>query len=211
MYKLDIDWSPLQQHLGHDKLPVYSVKLAEAQQRASTAAVRTEQREEILASTSASTSANETHVVQSEDVDSKTHDQQTETEHTGDIAIDIFEKEHFLKDDDKVLYYTGLSDGELLSSVFQLVTPYPGTSHKYYCSTFVMTLMKLRLNLSHQDLAYRFNINKSTVSRRYDDMLNIMYIRLKFWYSGQIGKSYGKHCHFVFVCIMVEGIYSSNN
>ena len=62
MYELDIDWSP-SQHLGHDKLPVYSVKLAEAQQRASTAAVRTEWREEILASTSASTSANETHVV----------------------------------------------------------------------------------------------------------------------------------------------------
>lgn len=43
-----------------------------------------------------------------------------------------------------------------------------------------MTLMKLCLNLGHQDLAYRFNINKSTVSRRFDEMLNIMYTRLKF-------------------------------
>ena len=175
MYNLDIDWSP-SQHLGHDKLAVDSVKLAEAQQRASRAAVRAERREEILASTS----ANETHVVQSEDVNCKTCDQQTETEHTGDILVDIFEEEHFLKNDDQVLYYTGLSNGELLSSVFQLVIPYPGTSRKYYWSSFVMTLMKLRLNLGHQDLAYRFNINKSTVSRRFDDMLNIMYTRLKF-------------------------------
>ena len=40
--------------------------------------------------------------------------------------------------------------------------------------------MKLRLNLGHQDLAYRFNINKSTVSSRFDDTLNTMYTRLNF-------------------------------
>ena len=156
--------------------------MAEAQQRASRAAVRAERREEILASTSANDTSNETHVAQSdhEDVDSKTCDQQTETEHTGDIPVDIFEEEHFLKNDDQVLYYTGLSNGELLSSVFQLVIPYPGTSRKYYWSSFVMTLMKLCLNLDYQDLTYRFNINKSTVSRRFDEMLNIMYTRLKF-------------------------------
>ena len=179
MYKLDIDWSP-SQHLGHDKLALDSAKLAEAQQRASRAAVRAVRREEILASTSANETHSETHVVESDGVDSRTHDQQTETEHTGDLPVDMFEEEHFLKDNGKVLYYTGLPNGELLSSVFQLVIPYPGTSRKYYWSSFVMTLMKLRLNLGHQDLAYRFNVNKSTVSRRFDDMLNIMYTRLKF-------------------------------
>ena len=46
-----------------------------------------------------------------------------------------------------------------------------------------MTLMKLCLNLGHQDLAYRFNVNKSTISRRFDDMLNIIYTRLKFLVS----------------------------
>ena len=102
MYKLDIDWSP-SQHLGHDKLTVDSAKLAEAQQRATRATVRAERREEILASTSASTSASETYDVQSEDVIFKTRDQHTETEHTGDLPVDIFEEEHFLKDDGKVL------------------------------------------------------------------------------------------------------------
>ena len=74
--------------------------MAETQQSASRAAVRAEWREKILASTSVSTSANETDVVQSEDVNSKTHDQQTENEHIGDISVDIFEKEHFFTDDD---------------------------------------------------------------------------------------------------------------
>ena len=120
----------------------------------------------------------ETHDVQSDDV--VTHDQQTETEHVGDLPVDIFEEEQFVKDDGKVLYYTGLPNGDLLSRVFQLVIPYPGNSRKYYWSSFVITLMKLRLNLGHQDLAYRFSVNKGTVSRRFDDMLNIMYTRLKF-------------------------------
>ena len=177
MYKLDIDWSP-SLHLGHNKLSIDSAKLAEAQQRATRAAARAERREEILTSTSASTSVSETHDVQSDDV--VTHDQQTETEHVGDLPVDIFEEEQFVKDDGKVLYYTGLPNGDLLSRVFQLVIPYPGNSRKYYWSSFVITLMKLRLNLGHQDLAYRFSVNKGTVSRRFDDMLNIMYTRLKF-------------------------------
>ena len=83
-----------------------------------------------------------------------------------------------------MLYYTGQSNGEISSSVFQLVTPYPGNSRQNYWSSFIMTLMKLCLNLDHRDLAYRFNINKSTVSRRFDDMLYKMYTRLKvliFW------------------------------
>ena len=47
MYKFDVDWSP-SQHLGHDKLTVDNAKLAEAQQRASRAAIRGKRREEIL-------------------------------------------------------------------------------------------------------------------------------------------------------------------
>ena len=69
---MDIVWSP-SQHLGHKKLALNSVNLSEAQERASRAAVRAEWREEILATTSVSTSANETDVVQSEDVNSITH------------------------------------------------------------------------------------------------------------------------------------------
>lgn len=132
MYKLDIDWSP-SKHLGHDKLALDIAKLAGAQQRASRAAVRMEWsrgREEILANIS----ANETRGVENEDVDSKTHDQQTGTEHTGDLPVDIFEEDLFLKDDKVKCCYNITREYQMENcyqlSVFQLVVSYPGTSHK---------------------------------------------------------------------------------
>ncbi len=44
---------------------------------------------------------------------------------------------------------------------------------------FLMTLMKLRLNLGNQDLAYRFGISQSTVSKYFQKWINVMYIRLQ--------------------------------
>ena len=50
---------------------------------------------------------------------------------------------------------------------------------------FAMTLMKLRLNLKNQDLAYRFHISQSCVSRYFNKWINVMYSRLPsvllFW------------------------------
>ena len=41
-----------------------------------------------------------------------------------------------------------------------------------------MVLMKLRLNLGDQDLAYRFGINQSTVSRQFKKWIDLMHVRL---------------------------------
>ena len=43
---------------------------------------------------------------------------------------------------------------------------------------FVLTLMKLRLNLCRKDLAYRFNISKTTVTNYIEKFINIMHVRL---------------------------------
>ena len=40
--------------------------------------------------------------------------------------------------------------------------------------------MKLRLNLGYQDLAYRLGVSISTLSQRFQEMLDIMAIRLDF-------------------------------
>lgn len=40
--------------------------------------------------------------------------------------------------------------------------------------------MKLRLNLGYQDLAYRLGVSISTLSRRFQEMLDIIAIRLDF-------------------------------
>ena len=42
-----------------------------------------------------------------------------------------------------------------------------------------MVLLKLRLNLSDQDIAYRFGIHQSTVSRNFRKWIDVMYCRLK--------------------------------
>ena len=44
---------------------------------------------------------------------------------------------------------------------------------------FIMVLMKLRLNLPNQDIAYRFGIHQSSVSRNFRKWIDVMYIRLK--------------------------------
>ena len=79
-------------------------------------------------------------------------------------------KEDVLKNDDKkVKYYTGLPSYALIKVVFNFIcedmpnaiancklTPF---------EQFIMTLMKLRHNFGDTDLAYHFNVDKSTVSR----------------------------------------------
>ena len=71
----------------------------------------------------------------------------------------------------------------LLTHVFNLVA-----THIKHTSTnvlpqfleFIITLMKLKLNCPFQDLAYRFWISISTVSRIFDKWIDIMSTRLQF-------------------------------
>ena len=44
---------------------------------------------------------------------------------------------------------------------------------------FLVTIIKLRLNLCDQDLAYRFGVSQSTISKTFRKWINLMYIRLK--------------------------------
>ena len=43
----------------------------------------------------------------------------------------------------------------------------------------VMFFMKICLNLCMEDIAHCFNVNKSTVSRHFHDVLHIMYVKTK--------------------------------
>lgn len=93
-----------------------------------------------------------------------------------------FDQNFFREDDEKVRYYTGLQDYCTLDILFQFVEPYIPHSSASVLSKFqqlVLTLIKLRLNLSHLDNGHRFGINRSSASRLFLSMVDVLYKRLK--------------------------------
>ena len=95
--------------------------------------------------------------------------------HTNKKVTD-FDKEYFRNSDDKVLFYNGLPSYEILNFVFELVSPF-ASCHSQTLSPFqefVMVLIKLRLDVPFQDLAYRLNISVPTVSRTFHSWLITM-------------------------------------
>ena len=97
-------------------------------------------------------------------------------------------QEELRGDDKKVKYYTGLPTFGLLKTLYDFVAtdlPSDITGSKLDSfEQFIMTLMKLRLNLGDQDLAYRFNISQPTVSRYFARWLDLLYTKLScliFW------------------------------
>ena len=57
-----------------------------------------------------------------------------------------------------------------MSRKSQLLTPF---------QDFVMTIMKLKLNMPFEDLAYRFNVSVPTVSRTFQAWMIVMDVRLQ--------------------------------
>ncbi|CAB3985098.1 Hypothetical predicted protein [Paramuricea clavata] len=76
-------------------------------------------------------------------------------------------EDNFRVADSKVSFYTGLPSFEILSTVFRQILPFVTrkTVRLTPFEEFVLTLMKLRLNMPFEDLANRFGISVPTVSR----------------------------------------------
>ena len=83
--------------------------------------------------------------------------------------------------DQKIRFYTGLPSFIVLETVFKFVSS-QYHSNKFTLSSFeefMVTLMKLRLSLFEQDLAFRFGVHQSTISRIFRRWIDIMYVKLK--------------------------------
>ena len=87
--------------------------------------------------------------------------------------------------DDKVKYLTGLSSFVVLSTLFSYILPFlPKKKSMTSFQMFLMTLMRLRLNMPEQFLAYEFSVSQTTVSRIFSNVIDVLYIRTKpfvFW------------------------------
>ena len=86
----------------------------------------------------------------------------------------------FFDTDEKIRFYTGLPSWEILMVAFEHVAKYVTrrTQSLNRFQEFAMVLIKLRLNVPFQDLAYRFVVSISTVSRIFSSWMVVMDARL---------------------------------
>ena len=84
-------------------------------------------------------------------------------------------------DDKKTRFYTGMANWATFLVIFNLCKPAVELFKVHSLSLedqLILTLMRLRLNLHEQDLAYRFSISQSTVSTYITKWIDVMYVRL---------------------------------
>lgn len=84
-------------------------------------------------------------------------------------------------DNQKCLYFTGL-DFKVLKLVYDKIKPFIPTSSVTILDPFhqyLITLIKLRLNLHFKQLAYQFAISQTTCSSYFNIIISIMYQRFK--------------------------------
>lgn len=80
----------------------------------------------------------------------------------------IMTEDSFRDKDEKVKFFTGLPNFSILMVVFNFILNAVSVTERNVLSPFqefMIFCMRLRLNLTEQDLAYRLNISQSTVSR----------------------------------------------
>ncbi|XP_076857921.1 uncharacterized protein LOC143511989 [Brachyhypopomus gauderio] len=96
----------------------------------------------------------------------------------------------FRNDPEKVQFYTGLPNYFVFETVMWLLVPHMKSEKNAKLSKFqqlLLTLMRLRLDLKNQDLAYRFGVKVATVTRTVHRIISIMFTTLVptavFWPS----------------------------
>ena len=109
-----------------------------------------------------------------------------------EVSAYKIDRKYFETNNDRLQFCTGLPNIETLDAVFELIEPFISETSQSVLSKvmqFILFLMRIRLNLSVEDLGYRFKISSSTVSRIFLNVLDVMFQRLSFlvkWPSHEI-------------------------
>ena len=77
-------------------------------------------------------------------------------------------------------FYTGIPEWSIFIALFNLVSSeIHGSAKLTNFEMFVLFFMKIRLNLFEEDLAYRFDVHRTTVSRVFRRILNLLAVKTK--------------------------------
>jgi len=96
-----------------------------------------------------------------------------------------YDQSAFVDKDEKVLFFTGLPTYQILLVLFTFLShhlPVRKSLDKF--KQLMLTLMRLRLNVSTTFLSYAFNVSKATASRIVTDVIDVMFICMKLPTSG---------------------------
>ena len=90
--------------------------------------------------------------------------------------------DNLLKIEGDMVFYTGLPNCKMFDVLLKFVLPRADYSDRQVLTPgqcLLLTLMRLRLAVPLQDLAYRFGISKATASRVFDIWLHAVYLSVK--------------------------------
>ncbi|XP_072176348.1 uncharacterized protein [Diadema setosum] len=92
--------------------------------------------------------------------------------------LSSLQEQDFKDNNSKLKFYTGLPSWQTFMALFTLITTaLPRCRKLTKFEQVLMFLMKLRLNLFDDDIAYRFRVSQSTVSQNFHRMLDIFFVR----------------------------------
>jgi hypothetical protein len=97
------------------------------------------------------------------------------------ISQQVMTPETLRHDEEKVKHFKGLCYATLMA-LYNFLSPSIPDSSRSTLSKFeklMLVLMKLRLNLSLQDLGYRFMVSTSCASKTFQDVIHVMFVRMK--------------------------------
>ena len=100
-------------------------------------------------------------------------------------TVSIFNEANLLESENNklIVFYTGLPNSKVLRVLFNFVAegaPFSSCNTKLSSfEEFMVTLIKLRLNLPMQDLAFRFGVSCSTVQRIFYKWMKILDTQLQ--------------------------------
>ena len=133
-----------------------------------------------ITNTSTQTNQITTKVTSAQTIEVQSTDSSTQTSPQAGCSVREIEG-----NDDKTKFYTGLPSWAVFMHVYLLLEAHISRKKVYQRGLtlkdeFLLVLMRLRLNLLLEDLAYRFNIAKSTVSNIFDTWIDVMAVQLNF-------------------------------